>query len=370
VRLFTPHDMTKTLLIFSFGDLGDTILTVPAIRAIRGRYPHDRILLLAKPGPGSFVAELGLIDALVPVDKHIFDRISALLRPRVQLSLLRLLFRLRREHVDTVVVLGHLVTRFGAAKYALLSLATGAPRRVGLDNGRGWFLTDAAEDEGFGAKHEAEYWLEVAGLLDASGNLQLQAPVSASDRLVADQLLRPLLSRGTAVVAFHPSAGWYGPGRKWDPRRFAEVADTLFRESDCQIVAVGSEEDRCDVDRMLGAMQCPHLDLMGKTTIGELAAILALCDLVVANDSGVGHLASAVHTPVISVFGPSNDRAYRPLTSTVVAADLPCRPCFYRGYERGLPNGCGTRQCMELVTSTMVAREAQRVLGEARVRAV
>lgn len=362
--------MPKTVLIFSFGDLGDTILTVPAIRAIRRRYPRDRILLLAKPGPGSFVAELDLIDALIPVNKHIFDRMSALLRPRAQLSLLKLLFRLRREQIDTVVVFGHLVTYFGAVKYALLSLATGASSRIGLDNGRGWFLTGAAEDEGFGAKHEAEYWLEVAGLLDAPGNLRLEAPVSNSDRRVADGLLSPLLKRGGPVIAFHASAGWYGPGRKWEPHFFAEVADILARESDCQIVAVGTDEDRCDVDLMLAAMECPYLDLTGKTSVGELAAVLARCDLLVANDSGVGHLASAVCTPVISVFGPSNDRAYRPLTSTVVAADLPCRPCFYRGFERGLPKGCGTRQCMQLVTPSMVAREAKRVLREVRERAV
>jgi ADP-heptose:LPS heptosyltransferase len=200
--------------------------------------------------------------------------------------------------------------------------------------------------------------------------LRLQAPVSDSNHLVAESLLSPLLNGGAAMVAFHPSAGWYGPGRRWEPLRFAEVADMLYEESSCQIVVVGSTDDRRDVDRMLAALQCPYLDLTGKTSVGELAAVLARCDLLVANDSGVGHLASAVHTPVVSIFGPSNDRAYRPLTSTVVAADLPCRPCFYRGFERGLPNGCGTRQCMKLVTSTVVARTAQRVLSEARERAV
>ena len=75
-------------------------------------------------------------------------------------------------------------------------------------------------------------------------------------------------------------------------------------------------------------------------------------------------MAAAVGTPVVSVFGPSNDRAWRALTSTVVAAELPCRPCFYRDRERGLPAGCCTRECLTLVTPEAVAEAALAVLEE------
>jgi heptosyltransferase-2 len=113
---------------------------------------------------------------------------------------------------------------------------------------------------------------------------------------------------------------------------------------------------------MLSAVHLPMLDLVGRTSVGELAAVLQRCALLIANDSGVGHLAAAVGTQVVSVFGPSNDDAYRPLTAQVVSVNLPCRPCLYRDFERGLPNGCGSRRCMELVTPSMVATAARRIL--------
>lgn len=355
--------MPKTLLIFHFGDLGDTILTVPAHRALRAHYSDARLVLMAKPGPASYVSRLGLVDAIIPADKHVFDRIRGLLNPSAQLALLTLLWRLRREKADSVVIFGHLVTAFGAMKYALLSLATGATHRYGLDNGRGWFLTSKAEDQGFGVKHEADYWLEVAGLLGTSGPLSLDAPITGSDRMAAARLLDTQGADVRPVVAIHPSTGWYGPGRKWDPIRFGEVCELLSSQTDVRFAIVGTEDDRQDADRMLSGVHLPILDLVGRTSVGELAAVLQRCALLIANDSGVGHLAAAVGIQVISIFGPSNDDAYRPLTAKVVSVDLPCRPCLYRDFERGLPTGCESRRCMELVTPSMVAAAARRVLA-------
>jgi ADP-heptose:LPS heptosyltransferase len=341
------------------------------VRALRNRYPESRLVLLAKPESAAFVRRLELADSTIEIDKHAFDRARGLLRPKNLLALLKLTRRLRAERAGTVVLFGHLASALGALKYALLAFATGARHRVGLDNGRGWFLTEAARDEGFGVRHETEYWMEVVALLGARGPAVLEAAVSDVDRKRASLLLAPLLEESSGpVVAVHPSTGWYGPGRKWDPERFARAIELLERSHPVRCVALGSADDRPEVDRMLSAMGTPALDLTGRTSVGELAAVLEKCDVLIANDGGVGHLAAAVGTPVVSVFGPSNDRAWRPLGSTVVAADLPCRPCFYRGFETGLRNGCGTRQCMELVTPDQVAWAAENLLAGAHASVV
>jgi heptosyltransferase-2 len=340
------------------GDLGDTILTVPAIRAIRERYPDSRLVLLAKHGPADFVHRLGLIDEAIAIDKHGFDRMMGLLRPDRLWALGRLLVRLRRIRVDTVVTFHHLVTRFGTLKYALLALGSGAAERIGLDNGRGWFLTRAARDDGFGAAHEGEYWLRVAALLDAHGPLRTEAPISEADRSAAEALLAPLPAGGGPLVAVHPGTGPYAPGRRWDPARFGETITQLHTDAGARFVAVGTQVDRADIDVMRQATPVPVLDLGGRTNVGTLAAILQRCDLVLANDGGVGHLAAAAGTAVVSVFGPSNDAAWRPLGATVVASELPCRPCLYRDFETGLRDGCGTRQCLQMVTPHQVADAA------------
>lgn len=356
--------MPRTILILLFGDIGDTVLTIPAIRAVRVRYPNARLLLLTKSLPGNIVRQLGLVDDVIDVDKHLFDRPVDLLRPGALYRVFKLWRRLRREHVDTAVVFHHLVTRWGALKFALLTLASGARRRVGVDNGRGWFLTEAVTDEGFGAKHEAEYWLAVASLLDAPGSLSLEFPIEPVDHERAERLLgaHGLTSHNYFVV--HPGTGSYGPGRKWPAERFAAVAATVAAEQGLLPVIVGTEDDRSETDTVAKLLGSDGVNLAGKTDLGTLAALLQRARVVIANDGGVGHVAAAVGTPVVSVFGPSNDRAWRPLGGTVVAASLPCRPCFYRDFQRGLPNGCATRECLLLVEPADVARAVHSVVEE------
>lgn len=359
--------MPRTILLFLFGDLGDTILTTPAVRALRSRYPDARLVLVGKPAAARFLAELQLIDGAIEVDKHLFDRVWSLANPTALLRLVTLLRRIRKEHADVAVVFHHLVTRWGALKFALLALASGAHSRAGLDNGRGWFLTDTVRDLGFGARHEAEYWRDVAGLLDARDSLRLEVPMSADDHSFARDFLDTGAGGPSRFLAIHAGTGWYGPGRRWPADRFATAAERLL-EADprLHVLVVGTEDDRVASMPLLKSLGARATDLLGQTTVGQLAAILSRCRLLLANDGGVAHLAAASGVPVVAVFGPSNDAAWRPLGSTVVAADLPCRPCFYRDFERGLPAGCATRECLALVTPESVAAAAMAILaGEA-----
>lgn len=356
-----------TILLLVFGDLGDTLLTVPAIRAVRQSCPSARLVLLAKPEIGRLIHGLDLVDEVMAVDKHVFDSPKALLRPRPLLALMALLIRLRRRQIDTVVLFHHLVTRWGALKFALLSLATGASRRLGIDNGRGWFLTEAVKDRGFGDRHESQYYLDVAALLGREREASSAIPVSADAEQAADELLRKHGLGERRLGAIHPGTGPYSPARRWAPHRFAESAALIGRYHSVTWLLVGTEMDRESTGAVMDGLGSGILDLTGATSVPLLSALLARCDILLANDGGVGHLASAVGTPVISVFGPSNDRAWRPLTSTVIAADIPCRPCLYRDFERGLRAGCSTRECLQYVTPAMVAKAACDILDHASV---
>jgi heptosyltransferase-2 len=119
------------------------------------------------------------------------------------------------------------------------------------------------------------------------------------------------------------------------------------------------------------------VNLVGRTSIKESAALLDQCDLFVGNDSGPMHIAAAVGTPVVAVFGPSNIAAWRPYTPTgernvhtVVARDLPCMPCFYRGHTLGLRDGCGTRECLTLLSPQRVLDACRAALDNASPRVV
>lgn len=348
--------MQRRILLLLFGDLGDTLLTVPAVRAIRQQFPDARLTVLSKDLPAQILQQLALVDAAIVVDKHLFDQPISILRPRSWLLLVRLWARLRRERADTAVLFHHLVTRWGAVKFALLTLASGAPRRLGIDNGRGWFLTESIPDRGFGDRHEAQYFLDVSGLLGARGTLRLEAPVTDADRLAAARLLAG--ASGEPLIAIHPGTGWYGPGRRWPVRSFIRTAELCMERMGGTYVVVGTESEAAEAGEVAAALGDHAVNLTGQTSVGQLGAVLERCAVTIANDGGVAHLSAAVGTPVVTIFGPSNDRAWRPLLGTVVASNLACRPCFYRDFERGMPEGCATRECLALVTPAMVARAA------------
>src|SRR5436190_16950617 len=172
----------RRILVVKLASLGDLLTITPTLRALRTSFPHAHIGVLTTPRSAPALRGLDCYDELIPFDKFAYDRPADALRSVP--SALRLAGRLRAGEWDTLVLLHHLTTAFGIAKYAALSLGSGAARRVGLDNGRGrFFLTEAAEDRGFGWLHEADYWLSVAEVLGARhpGRPRLELCVTADD---------------------------------------------------------------------------------------------------------------------------------------------------------------------------------------------
>ena len=358
--------MASTIQILLFGDLGDAVLTIPAIRAVRESFPSARIQLLCKAEIGKIVAGLDVIDEVVAVDKAAYDSPAATFKPGNLWSLARLALRLRSARPETVIVFHHLVRRWGTMKYAALALAGGAKRRVGLDNGRGWFLTERVPDLGFGAYHESEYWMQVAAAAGATGRPALEFPVSDADRHAVDHLLAYEGLAQRKLVAIHPGTGAYGPGRRWHAESFAAAAALVARECDVHFVVVGTELERDAATTIEQRLEDRATNLTGRTTVNELAALLERCRLTIANDGGVAHVSAAVNTPVVAIFGPSNEAAWRPLLGEVVASELPCRPCFYHDFKTGKRFGCASRECLALVTPRDVAQAAVRLLGPGR----
>jgi lipopolysaccharide heptosyltransferase II len=339
----------ERILVIKFGDLGDALLIAPALASLRERFPRATIDVLSNPSGCRILGHLTTHSRLIVFDKAQFDRPSGIARPAALRALMECGRALRRERYDAVLVLHHLQTGWGTAKFAGLALATGAPRRFGLDNGLGWFLTDRTPDFGFGVRHEADYWLQVVGLVGANPEPRLASfPVSSSDDERAAELLG---GNRHPVVAIHPGTGIYAPARRWFPDGFAAVANHLSSVYHAQIVLLGGPDDESLPAKVKAGMIVPPIDLAGQTSLGELAAVLRRCDLFVGSDSGVMHLAAAVRTPVVAVFGPSNHRAWGPYDAgqrrhRIVRRDLACSPCIYVGFGPGRPSGCGSRDCL------------------------
>jgi heptosyltransferase-2 len=356
----------RRILVVKLADIGDALLTTPALRAVRETFPDARIAMLVTPAARSVVERCRYIDELITFEKSRYDAPADALGPGQLADVLSLGLNLRRKRFDAVVLLHHLTTRWGAVKHAALVLAA-APIRAGLDNGRGWFLTHRAADPGFDARHEVQHYLAAVGAIGAqTDDFRLELDVNHADDLRAAALLGG--DQG-AMIAIHAGSGAYSLARRWPAAHFAAAANAIGRRADARFVLVGQPGD--DSEQVEAHIEAPVLNLVGRTDIHTLGAVLRRCRLVLCNDGGVMHVAAAVGTPVVAVFGPSNATAWGPWSGhgdvhRVVRMGLPCSPCLYRGLELGSRQGCPARTCLAQLGPELVIQHALDILGQSR----
>ncbi len=367
--------------------LGDVLMATPLLRTLREGYPDARITFAVGPWSRPALEGNPNINAFLdcgPVGSGPF-------RMRDYISLAR---RLRQGQFDLAIVLER------SPVLGLLPFLAGIPRRVGLDSGgRGFAHTLRVPVDWSHPKHEAELYLDCARALGLPVvGRRLEFFPSAADRARAASLLDGLWPRVAEaaterapritvptpdasqphtrhptpdtrypLVAIHPG-GAANPGmtllaKRWPPKRFAAIADRLVETLGARIILVGAPSDAQAVDAVRQAMRHQPGVLVGKTTIGQLAAIYEHCSLMIGNDSGVMHLAVAVDTPVVAIFGPSDPRVYGPFTAQGIAVrkDADCaRRCFAPG--RSIAVRCD-RRCIEAVTVDDVWNAVQGVLA-------
>ncbi len=360
------------MLVVKLASLGDLLTITPALRALRTAFPSAHIGVLTTPASAPALRGLDTFDDVVTFDKFAFDRPADALHSLP--SALGLARELRAGGWDTLVLLHHLTTPFGIAKYAALSLGSGASQRVGLDNGRGgWFLTHAAVDRGFGWRHEVDYWLDVVGVLGAQRPHEPRLELSIApddDAWAAARWSETDLADDVVVLV--PGSGAFSRARRWSPSRFAAVGEALLEASGLTpLVLSGLDADEQQLAASVAAQIGPRARLAPPAPGPQaLAALLRRCRLVIANDGGVVHVATAVGTPVVAVFGPSNDRAWGPYPPhdqrhQVVRETLACAPCIHRGHDFGTPQGCAARTCLAIVDVADVLAAARRALAAA-----
>lgn len=342
--------MSERILLVQLADIGNLILTTPALVALREARPDAHIALLAAQHAAPVVAD-GLVDERIALDRRVFNSSYALVFPSNFAQIWKL------GHYDTVVFFHHFTLRSGTFKFWLIAKSVRAKRIIGLENGNGWFLTDRVPDGGFGAEHEAHYGLALVSALGAALNKR-GAQVAFDDGIL------PLPLKRTVRVIIHPGSGGYNTARRWYPERFAAVADALQQRYDAEIVLVGTKDD--GVDAVAAKMQQRPVNLGGKTSLTQLADVIRSADLYIGADSGIMHLAAAVRVPVVALFGPTNADAWGPWSpggqTAIVRNPMRCSPCAYVDHELGARAGCTARTCMQLMTVEQVLAAAHHLL--------
>ncbi len=355
----------RRLLAIKLADLGDVLNITPALRALRHSFPEAHIDVLLNPHTTALLQNSALANRVMVFPKVQYEGLNVLW-PWKWPGLIRYLSMLRRQGYDTVVDFHHLTTPLGRLKQRLLIAATGAKTTVGLDNGHGRWFTHAVRDDGFGAMPEVGYWLALARRLGAeSTDVSLDLPVAPQDEARVAQMLSAADLRQGHFVVLHPGSGGFSLARRWEPAKFAAVAAALWQRWHLPAVVVGGPHD--DAGAVLDRATSPMTDFSRRTSLGELTALLRAAALFVGADSGVMHMAAAMRTPVVAIFGPSNHRAWAPWTpdghSEVVRLGISCSPCAYVQHSVAWRHGCPERTCLADLDAPPVVAAADRLLS-------
>jgi len=307
--------------------LGDAVMALPAFADIRRHFPAAHVAVAARPSVAPMFAMVTGVDELVTLPGGGGLRAWTGWRADVR--------ALETGSFDTAILLPN---SYGTARIALKA---GIPERWGYAaDMRGGMLTRAIQKPGAGLHQRAYYQALTAALGIPEG-----PPFAAihPNRDKARQLLRDIgLDLDEPFVVFAPGAA-YGRAKQWLPERYAELAGLIINERGWSVLMVGAGVDRSacdDIERRLpktGTRTNRLIDFCGKSDLPTLAGILGEARAVVSNDSGAMHLAAAVGTKVIAVFGPTREKQTSPLLSgpgapqpIVVTHDVFCRPCMLR----------------------------------------
>ena len=332
------------LLIRATNWVGDAILALQALHAVRARFADGEIAILARPYVADLYREQHICDRLIVYDVR-WEHSGFSGRERLARGL-------RAERFDAALLLQN------AFDAAWIAWRAGIPKRMGYArDGRGVLLSEAVKvpRKGEIPPHEKFYYLE---LLRRIGWIEALPEVAFIQLSVSDERRRKgaeiLLGAGARPNALWIALGaWaaYDAARCWAPERFAEAANRLAEQADADVVLFGTAAE-AEVCRAIAAkLRRPAIDLTGKTTIAELPGALSQCHLFIGNDSGAMHVAAAVGLPVVGIFGPTDPHGTSAVTPrfTMVREKAYCSPCFLRRCP--IDHRCMTRIAPETVAA-------------------
>lgn len=363
------HQSSARVLAIAQGGLADTVLSVPALRALRTALPQASIALHCRAEWQEVFRESPYVDAIVPTPPR---RCSPNRRTR-----LREAFAFGFAHrgkFDVVLVL-HRATRL----LQMQAWLTGARHRIGYDCGSpGFFLTRLAAN---GDSPIARNLRLVEELIGPTADPHLELWPAPADQAYVGELVETYWSHGSGPrIVLHPGSDW--SCQQWHPDRWAALADTLAARHGARVVFTGTEHDRRFLEAVRERCRSRPLGLEGRTTISQLVALLSQADLLVAVDSGPAAIALGVACPLVALAGETKPvwlsyehrspvRVVRRGDATIGRDVSACRGARYGKLERCHSSWCLTRGRMHYIEVDHAMEAVSDILcsaGQSRVQ--
>ena len=332
----SPKPGYRRILIVKPSSIGDVVHSLPVLAKLRANFPKSHIAWLVARKALDIIEDNPYLNEVFVFERERWGRLRDL--PRAWGEFVGLIREIRARRFDLVIDLQ------GLFRSGLLSWASGATLRIGFENGREMsrFFYNRRVRVPLDMHSVNRYLtlMEGLGVKGGSPEFEINFPEEASRR-VWDLLKDNGLSQGSILVVFAPGARWLT--KRWGGKRYALLAQALKEKYQARVVLVGAAEEVPlirDIEREGGFKMA---NLAGKINLKELAALLEMADLCVANDTAPLHLAAALNTPTVAIFGPTAPARTGPFSQLhrVVYAGVSCSPCFSRK--------CSEMRCLDAI---------------------
>lgn len=344
----------KSILIILIAGIGDLILSSKSIRSIRNGFPDADIHLLTSTDAAPIAQHYEYIDNvwMFPIrefkknKKHIF-------------SIIKLILNLRKIEFDSTINLYGIGSWLGSVKMVMLFSMLKSTEKIGHDHkGFGLFIDKKSCKDTFNNKHFADAMMDIALL--AGGKSDTKGIEIFWGEYVEKKWKFLFLKNGSelkrSIIGINP--GGDRKNRRWDPDRFVFVANYLIENFNAKIILLGGPGEESIAYYIQSKIKNNLTNLAGKIMLSELAYIISQFDLLITNDSGPMHIAAAVKTPLVAIFGPENPVLMRPYTTSdlyrIVYKDVDCRPCQKKN--------CKHTVCLDLISPEEVIEKCYEML--------
>jgi len=316
------------ILLVQLGDIGDVVLTFPAIQALKETFPEKKLVVCVRDKAEDLVKDCPWLDGVVSIGKGQRNFFAEAIH---QFNFFR---ALRRCGFGVAVEL-----RTGT-RGAILTFLSGAPWRIGrfADDGKLWrnrLFTELVDPADELKQYAAEHSLNIIRPLNV--NIRNRIPrIVVSDQRKREALAlfeKEGMAADRAVFAIHPFSLW--KFKEWEIDQWVLLADDLVERFQCHVIITGSPEERVRAREIQERSKSGVFNLAGRTAIGLLPAVMQACRFFIGVDTAALHIAAAVGTPTIGIFGPSSPVCWAPRGEGhyVVSKRMACVPCRNKGCQ-------------------------------------
>ena len=339
------------ILIVKLSAIGDVIHTLPSLAVLRGFYPDAHITWVVEEEAADLVRNHPYLDEVLVSRRKKWSkdfRAGQFRQPLREIS--SFINTLRQRHYDLVIDF------HGLFKSSIIVFLSGGKRKLGynsLQELSGLFLNEKISEDM--NKHAVDRYLDFARYLGAKiDKVQFVLPSNKEKEEKAQILLRKYNLEDKKFIAINPIALW--ETKLWSNEKFARLADLIYDYLQMKVVFTGSEKET--LGKITSSTNKEIINLGGQTSLPELACLYKQARIVISTDSGPMHLAAAVGTPVIALFGPTDPARTGPygFGHTIIRTEIPCSPCFLKN--------CSTKKCMADISPEQVFDIVKKIIKE------